>query len=120
MNMPFSCGNGYPRLRMNKSYFLAGLGGWLFAAAGAGCGNPGGETNPPDAGADGPDVILDGGGPVPEPPDGSAACPQGACNYQTNAGCMANQTCVPLPDGNGKAPPGCIGAGAGQSGTACQ
>lgn len=105
---------------MKTHKFWLGLFAISFGLAGAGCGNPGSETTPADAGADGPTVILDGGGPVAVPPDGASACPQGACNYQTNAGCAANQTCVPLPDGSGKVPPGCIGAGDGKSGVACE
>lgn len=84
-----------------------------------GCGD-GADTDPADAGADGSTIVLDGGGEIPQPPNGAAACPPGACNYQTNVGCSATQSCVPLPDGAGKAPPGCLGAGTGQSGTACQ
>ncbi len=90
---------------------------WLLFVGVAGC-TGGTETNPVDAGADGgPVVILDGGGPVAEPPDGPAACP-GACNYQTNEGCAANETCFPVVNGATSAP-GCVPAGAGANGTAC-
>jgi len=103
-----------------KTRQALGVLGWLFAAAGVGCSGGGTETGPSDAGSDAPTVILDGGGEIPVPPDGAAACPKnGSCNYQTNEGCTATQTCVPLPDGNGAAPPGCIGAGAGESGAPC-
>jgi hypothetical protein len=106
---------------MRTREFLPGLWGAFFVFAAAGCnGGGGGETHPADAGSDAPDVILDGGGPIPDPPDGAAACPKGACNYQTDEGCQATQSCVPLPDGKGAAPPGCIGAGTGKSGEACQ
>jgi hypothetical protein len=98
---------------------LPGFFGFLFVAVGAGCGNTGTIDPGADAGVDG-SVILDGGGEIPQPPDGASSCPGGACNYQTNAGCTATQSCVPLPDGMGKAPPGCLGAGTGASGTACQ
>lgn len=87
----------------------------------AGCGG-GSESIPSDAGADGgPVVILDGGGTIPTPPDGPSLCPgTGACNYQTNAGCTATQTCVPVPDQSGGVPPTCVNAGQGTSGAVCQ
>ncbi|MBK8254097.1 MAG: hypothetical protein IPK82_15705 [Polyangiaceae bacterium] len=106
---------------------LSGL--WLFSMVGtalfamgsvvpsAGC-TGSTETQPMDGGTDGP-AFVDGGGTIPDPPNGPSLCPQGACNYQTNAGCAANQTCVPLPDGMGSAPPGCIGAGTAASGATC-
>ncbi len=79
------------------------------------------DTTPFDAGADGgPKIILDGGGTVPQPPDGASACPSGACNYQTGDGCSgAAPSCVPTLDANGQAIPGCQPAGAGTSGTVC-
>lgn len=51
-----------------------------------------------DASADANEPVLDGGGGVPDAPNGPALCPSGACNYQTNAGCGAGQSCVPLPN----------------------
>lgn len=97
--------------------------GALAAGAGmipaAGCSGGVVETeDPTDAGADGPEVILDGGGTLPTPPDGASLCPQGACNYQTNAGCDATQTCAPTSGGAGVVP-ACIPAGAGATGAAC-
>lgn len=65
--------------------------------------------------------ILDGGGGLPAVPDGAAACPSGACNYQTGAGCPADAgplSCVPYPYDGGVVP-ACIAAGVGKSGTAC-
>lgn len=96
---------------------LLGAGAAILPSSGC---SGGVETEDPnDAGADGSTVILDGGGQIPTPPDGPSLCPQGACNYQTNAGCAATQTCVPIPDGQGSAAPGCITAGQGTSGAAC-
>ncbi len=83
----------------------------------AGCGSGGTETTPEDAGADGPVVILDGGGAIAQPPDGPASCP-GACNYQTNDGCPADKTCFPELSGDTTAP-ACISAGGGENGAPC-
>lgn len=119
MNLPFSSGNRYPHFTMSAKRSLVGLGSlFVFSFAAAGCGGGGTETNPFDAGADGgPEIILDGGGAVAQPPDGPAACP-GACNYQTNAGCQPNETCFPFVSGN-TSTPGCAPAGAGANGAAC-
>jgi hypothetical protein len=95
---------------------LAGAGALPFA----GCKGGVDTEDPSDAGADGPSVILDGGGMIPVPPDGASLCPPGACNYQTNAGCDALQSCVPVPDGQGNVAPACLAAGPGASGSACQ
>jgi len=57
---------------------------------------------------------------VPGPPDGVAACPSGACNYQAQTGCAAGLAC--RPQFSGAAPtvtPGCEMAGDGQSGASC-
>lgn len=78
------------------------------------------ETDPKDAGADGPNVILDGGGEIPSPPNGESLCPTGVCNYQTGAGCADPEpACTPILDGQGAVVPGCIPAGTGKSGDAC-
>jgi hypothetical protein len=95
---------------------LAGAG----ALPSAGC-KGGVETeDPADGGAEEGGVILDGGGTIPMPPNGASLCPQGACNYQTNAGCAAAETCAPIPDGAGNVAPACIPAGQGASGASCQ
>lgn len=116
------------RMKTLVAYYRLGLLSMAACAAAAAVGTlpsagckGGVETDDPaDAGADGPDVILDGGGDAAVPPDGASLCPQGACNYQTNAGCGAAETCAPYPDGAGDAPPTCIAAGQGASGAACQ
>jgi hypothetical protein len=98
-----------------------GLVGLLLIAASAGCkGAETTDTDPMDAGADAPVVILDGGGDPAVPPNGASLCPAGACNYQTKEGCAAGQSCVPSPDGMGKATPTCAAAGTGLSGAACK
>src|SRR4051794_26560820 len=96
--------------------------GWTVATSAAilGCDNGGtpDATKVQDAGPDTYVVILDGGGPTAEAPDGSAACPAGACNYQTGTGCTGNTACVPALSG-GKVEPSCLAAGAGADGAAC-
>ena len=88
----------------------------------AGCGNNRVDQTV-DAGSEplrdaGPSVILDGGGPVPPPPDGAAACPLGACNYQTQQGCSATEACRPVLDTSAVAPR-CEPAGNGESRASC-
>src|SRR6185503_9705298 len=99
---------------------------WLGAALvlACGCGTAPGDTDVSELRDGGPDarpeVILDGGGEPATPPDGASKCPQGACNYQTGAGCpAATPACLPLSDGNGGVAPACGPAGAGMSGAAC-
>jgi hypothetical protein len=88
----------------------------------SGCGSNGttGVTLPPsDAGADAVAVILDGGGAPATPPDGAAACPTGACNYQTGTGCTApTPACIPVTSGT-TIVPGCSPAGTVPAGGAC-
>ncbi len=66
------------------------------------------------AGGGGPEpsatMILDGGGTLPDPPDGASLCPEGACNYQTQAGCPADQACRPTVQG-GQVIPSCQSGG---------
>ena len=98
---------------------LLGLSGVLSLSFAVGC-TGSTETVPNDAGADGSTVVLDGGGTVAPPPNGAVACPQdAACNYQTNAGCDAQEACVPASDGAGNIGAACLPAGTGQSGDAC-
>jgi hypothetical protein len=86
------------------------------ASAGGGTGTGGG------AGAGGssdfPSVNLDGGGTVPDPPDGASLCPPGACNYQTGQGCSGATTCTPVV-ASGASTPTCQPAGTVPSGGAC-
>jgi hypothetical protein len=77
-------------------------------------------TNPTGAGTGGGvQVNLDGGGPVEVHPDGAAACPQGACNYQTGTGCSGTMPdCLPVVTGT-MVTPTCVTPGAGAAGAAC-
>jgi len=91
---------------------------------GAGCDSSGGTSDtqnllPADAGPDAVVVILDGGGSPAVPPDGAAACPAGACNYQTGVGCSgAAASCIPELQGT-TAIPVCSPAGTVAAGVAC-
>src|SRR4051812_41355422 len=69
------------------------------------------STSGGDGGGDGGvKVVLDGGGDIPEPPDGVAACPAGACNYQSGEGCSgATPSCLPAADSTGAIVPSCQG-----------
>lgn len=65
-------------------------------------------------------VVLDGGGGIVQPADGSLApeCGAGACNYQSRAGCGDTQTCLPaLSDDTLVAT--CRDAGASAEGAEC-
>lgn len=104
---------------MSMRGFSLGLSGLLSLTFAAGCAGTT-ETIPADAGTDGSTVVLDGGGPIPQPPDGPSECPQGGvCNYQTNAGCGAQETCAPVSNGSGAIVPGCVPAGTSGSGAVC-
>lgn len=88
-----------------------GCGGGASDAAGSGDAS---------GGSGGPVVILDGGGAIPEPPDGESLCPAGTCNYQTSAGCPVDEpSCVPALAMNNTSAPSCEAAGPGASGGAC-
>lgn len=93
----------------------------LLLLGAAACG--GGDEGAPPADLepiDTPDVILDGGGEIPEPPDGPALCPTGRCNYQTGDGCDESApACLPTLDANDEVVPACSPAGKGESGAAC-
>ncbi|MEJ7735087.1 MAG: hypothetical protein WKG00_38600 [Polyangiaceae bacterium] len=96
--------------------------GVLALAIGSGAcnGDPetdGASTTASDAGAD-VYIVQDGGGEPATPPDGEEACPAGACNYQSNEGCTAGQSCLPVLNG-AAVQPACVPAGAGQSGATC-
>ncbi|HYQ18488.1 MAG TPA: hypothetical protein VEQ58_22085 [Polyangiaceae bacterium] len=94
--------------------------GFLLALS-AGCGS--GETATDGNVSDPPPcapVIEDATLPLDEPPDGSAACAAGDCNYQTQEGCSAEQSC--RPQFNATEPevhPGCEPAGSAERGEPC-
>lgn len=89
--------------------------GSLLAVA---CGS--GETAESSESGGCPRVVLDGGGTIPEPPDGPSLCPDGTCNYQSQEGCPDNESCYPAVDmGATEAVPACRRIGTGVSGTAC-
>lgn len=74
-----------------------------------------------DAGSGGmPTVILDGGGTIPDPPEGGLACQSGGCNYQAQD-CAAGESCLPTdqPPASGEWPPKCFAAGSAAAGEAC-
>ncbi|HVY48322.1 MAG TPA: hypothetical protein VHB21_20685 [Minicystis sp.] len=93
------------------------------AAVAGGCGGSAGESNTSSGGGSTPDggveVILDGGGTIPKPPNGEKACPQSPCNYQSNQGCSAGDSCVPLLNPDDTVTPACEPAGSGKSGANC-
>lgn len=101
-----------------KSAFFLGLSCSLaFASLGCLDNGTGDSSHPSDAGVAGYQVI-DAGGPIAEPPDGGAACPSGACNYQTGSGCSAAETCSPGLAGD-MVTQQCTAGGSGKSGDVC-
>jgi len=71
-------------------------------------------------GAGNPNVILDGGGSIPDAPPGATLCQKGECNYQTQD-CAGGSTCLPTdtPPPSGDWPPKCMAAGTKKPGEAC-
>jgi hypothetical protein len=68
-----------------------------------------------------PKLVVDMRVPLDDPPDGAAACAAGDCNYQTQAGCPANEACRPqFSATDPEVHPGCEQAGSAASGEACQ
>jgi hypothetical protein len=64
--------------------------------------------------------IYFGGGTPPDPPDGASLCPAGTCNYQSQQGCPANQTCFPHYDARSNSVVATCGAvGTQKSGQPC-
>jgi hypothetical protein len=85
-----------------------------------GCGTADTATGPspshPICGA----VDLAGGGGAPLPPDGPSLCAPGACNYQTQQGCGAEEACRPLVSADATAvAPGCEASGKAGAGEPC-
>lgn len=87
-----------------------------FAAACSGKSSDGGSGGNSGTGG----TVFDGGGKIPDPPDGEAACQSGACNYQAQD-CPNGQTCMPspTPPASGDWPPACQTAGSAQRGATC-
>jgi hypothetical protein len=88
-----------------------------------GCGTADSASNNGGGGSGGEacgNVILDGKGGIPLPPDGASLCPAGACNYQSQDGCPADQGCRPYYAGaTTPLTPQCEATGAGRSGDTC-
>ena len=67
--------------------------------------------------------ILDGGGGIPDAPNGPSLCPTGECNYQTQVGCSVEggtpKACQPYPNGEGSVQPTCATAGSRLEGEDC-
>lgn len=91
----------------------------LLLGLGNACGA--GETAPTDTPLPTcPALVVDTLLQLEDPPDGAAACGEGDCNYQTQAGCADDQACRPqftLTEPEVHA--GCEAAGSAQSGEAC-
>jgi hypothetical protein len=108
-----------------RPLIFAGL-ALALANGGTGCARATGTSdtlgNPPNDGGSGGSVPvnLDGGGDAATHPDGPAACPKGACNYQTGAGCSgATTACVPATAPDGGVVPFCFAPGTKGPGAAC-
>src|SRR5260221_9058139 len=64
--------------------------------------------------------IYFGGREIPGPPDGAALCPVGVCNFQTQEGCPATETCAPHYDlAQDKVVPACFALGPRKVGESC-
>ncbi len=81
-----------------------------------GCGGSRSDEPKPDASP----TVYDGGGTLPNPPDGESLCQPGACNYQSQD-CSGGASCLPTttPPGAGPWPPSCQPAGTTPVGTPC-
>ena len=65
-------------------------------------------------------AVYYGAGVLPSPPDGASLCAAGICNYQTQEGCSAGQTCAPHVDAKaGTVTPNCRVAGQRSHGEPC-
>jgi hypothetical protein len=85
----------------------------------AACGSSG-TTNDGTGNGGCPRVVLDGGGTIPDPPDGASLCPAGTCNYQSQAGCADDMSCYPaIVMGTTDIIATCRTVGTGVSGDAC-
>jgi hypothetical protein len=78
---------------MRAPQALAGFVLVVGAAFAWGCGSSG-SANTNDGDGSCPRVVLDGGGVIPNPPDGASLCPAAnICNYQAQTGCPAGESC---------------------------
>jgi hypothetical protein len=89
-------------------------------AAVTACGSDSSDKTDGGAGTGGaPSVILDGGGVIPDPPDGAASCQSGSCNYQKQD-CPSGGSCLPTDTPpSGDWPPKCFVPGQKGAGEAC-
>ena len=99
------------------------LAGFLLVVGAAlgGCGSSGTTGTNDGDGACG-EVVEDGGGTIPDPPDGALLCPpENTCNYQTQEGCAAGRACFPALNGmTMQIVSACEPAGTGVTGDICQ
>jgi hypothetical protein len=97
---------------------VVALAGGSLLAVGCGAAESANNTEPEEGC---PRVVLDGGGTIPDPPDGPSLCPgSNACNYQSQTGCAATQSCYPaVIMGTMDVAAQCRPVGAGVSGDAC-
>lgn len=103
---------------MRRIPFALGVLGLVGALATGGCGTA--ESVNDGNGGDCATVILDGGGTIPDPPDGPSLCPSGvACNYQSQEGCAAGRNCFPALDMDRQLVATCEPAGVGTTGDEC-
>jgi hypothetical protein len=87
-------------------------------AAACGSGEQVGDSTTPEPTC--PPLVEDMSLTVPDPPDGAAQCATGACNYQTQDGCPADQACRPQFNATDvEVKPGCEAAGTGEAGDDC-
>ena len=94
--------------------------GLLVLSTAVGCGS-GEDKSSGGGGTRGtPQVILDGGGTIPDAPNGESLCQKGECNYQKQD-CPSSGSCLPTdkPPATGDWPPKCFTAGTKSEGQAC-
>jgi hypothetical protein len=104
-------------MRLSRPFALF-IAGWAASLPACGTADTVGDAPPVEPTC--PALIEDHSVLVPDPPDGAAACAEGACNYQTQAGCADDEAC--RPQFNAKSPdvaPGCEAAGSGKAGDEC-
>jgi hypothetical protein len=120
MNVAPIGGNGSDAemARMNARVWLALTFTGAALATGPSCGTA--ETSTTSTPPPGCAPIYYGGGTLPTPPDGASLCADGVCNYQTQAGCAANETCsLEIDQAKGTVAPGCRPAGSLAKGSPC-